>query len=51
MLTAQLRCQRYRVPALIVSVPSLIPALKPCLQLQQAQPRDRSRDTETCHRE
>jgi hypothetical protein len=30
MLTA-LRCQRYRVLALIVSVPSLIPALKSCL--------------------
>jgi hypothetical protein len=51
MLTAQLRCRPYRVPELIVSVPSLIPALKPCLQLEQAKPGDRSRDDEACHDE
>jgi hypothetical protein len=43
--------RRYRVPTLIVSVPPLIPALKPCLQLKQAKPRDRSCDEKACHHE
>ncbi len=51
MLTAQLSCRPYRVPELIVSMSSLIPALKPCLQLQQAKPGDRSRNDEACHNE
>jgi hypothetical protein len=43
MLTAQLRRRRYRSP-LIVSVASLIPSLKPCLQFTQPEPGDRSAD-------
>jgi hypothetical protein len=51
MLTAQLSFQRYRVPALVVSVPTLIPALKPCLQFEQAKSGDRSADEKACHQE
>ena len=50
MLTAQIRCRRYRSP-LIVGVASLIPSLKPCLQVEQPQPGDRGADEDACHHE
>lgn len=50
MLTAALTSRRYGVAALIVSVASLIPSLKPRLQLEQANPGDRSGDEEARHR-
>jgi hypothetical protein len=48
MLTAQLSCRRYR-SRLIVSVASLIPSLKPCLQLEQAKPGNRNAEEKACH--
>jgi hypothetical protein len=44
MLTAGFSCRGYGVSALIVSVTSLVPSLKPSLQLEQTKPGDRSGD-------